>query len=299
MSIPEALEGNQWTQVTARYALPIVVWCAKRGHPIQYGQLDAEIVLRGLGHRVLAVQYGHPAGVIGNALIELEDRWGEKIPPLNSIIVNRKDGLPGEGVDFYLRRYYKPKKDIAEITPSNKRAIVEEIHADVFAYKKWDAVLKACGLQKIKGIVALNLEEVDIDPPKRGGWSSEPESPEHLRLKTYVANNPSVVGLPRSARRGQPEYRFASADCADVVFKTGNSFLAVEVKSRISNEHDLNRGIFQAVKYQALLRAEQRARREAPTATAVLVTEKGLSVKLRNLANILGISVFKVVPLDA
>jgi hypothetical protein len=87
-SRPKELVGDKWTQVTARNALPIPVSCAKRGTSITYGQLDAEIVRRGLGHHVLPVQYGHPAGAIGGALIELGKRWDTRIPPLNAILVN-------------------------------------------------------------------------------------------------------------------------------------------------------------------------------------------------------------------
>ena len=72
---------------------------------------------------------------------------------------------------------------------------------------------------------------------------------------------------------------------------------SVEVKSCISNQADVNRGIFQAVKYQALLRAEQRALYQTPTATAVLVTEERLPDVLQNLADTLGIESF-VIPIN-
>ena len=79
MPIPKALVGDTWTPITARNALPIVVRWAQRGELITYGQLDAKIVKHGLGHHVMAVQYGYPAGAIGNALIELEKRWNKRI----------------------------------------------------------------------------------------------------------------------------------------------------------------------------------------------------------------------------
>jgi len=63
------------------------------------------------------------------------------------------------------------------------------------------------------------------------------------------------------------------------------------VKSIISNQADINRGLFQAIKYQALLRAEQKAALRPPTARAVLVTEKPISNQLQNLADVLGIDV--------
>lgn len=299
MPIPQALVGDTWTAITARNALPIVVRWAQQGESITYGQLDAEIVKHGLGHHVLAVQYGSPAGAMGNALIELEERWNKRIPPLNAIIVNAKDRLPGKGVNYYLKHYFKVKKGTSSISLKQRRAVVEEIQADVFAFKHWDRVLRECELERFGGDVVTKNQKDDVAPPKIGGWSTEPESQEHRQLKEYVANNPSVVGLPRGSAVGRTEYLFPSADSADVVFTSAKQIVGVEVKSRISNDADLNRGIFQAVKYQALLRAEQRARFEAPTATAMLVSERALPAKLAKLAAVLGIEVIVVRATDA
>ncbi|MGE3105280.1 MAG: hypothetical protein AB7K14_08525 [Lysobacterales bacterium] len=293
MSIPKSLLGDGWTPTTARHALPIVIAAAQHGRCITYGEIDGEIVTRKLGHHVLAVKYGHPAGAIGNAMIELGERWGEDIPPLNAIIVNAKDGMPGDGVNSYLKRYFNSKTGARSYTIKQRRAIVEEIQADVFAFKHWNRVLAACNAKKTSP-PPKKKPRGKIQPPVKGGWSNEPESEEHKKLKEHVARNPALVGLPKSTAKGHIEYRFASADCADVVFTTADSLVGVEVKSRISNEPDLTRGVFQAIKYQALLRAEQKSRGEPPTATAVLVSEQPLSEKLRYLAEILRIEVFVV-----
>lgn len=300
MPIPQALLGDTWTAITARNALPIVVRCAQHGEPITYGQLDAEIVNHGLGHHVMAVQYGYPAGAIGTALIELEDRWNIRIPPLNAIIVNAKDRLPGKGVNYYLKHYFKVKKGTSSISVKQRRAVVEAIQADVFAFRHWDRVLRECEVARFGGdAVKKKNNKDDVAPPKRGSWSTEPESQEHRKLKEYVANNPSVIGLPRGSPVGRTEYLFPSADSADVVFTSSKQLVGVEVKSHISNDADLSRGIFQAVKYQALLRAEQRARLEAPTATALLVSERALPTKLANLAAALGVEAIVVKVTDA
>ena len=297
MSLPKSLEGNRWTEITARNALPILIWCAKKGKTITYGQLDHEIVRRGLGHHVMAIQYGYPAGTIGNSLIELEEIWGDSIPPLNAIVVNAADGIPGKGVNYYLEHYFHPKKRVIKMTKKEKRAVVEEIHSDIFAYSYWDDVLNQFGMSRLKGKVELGENPDKVSSPKRGGWSGEGESDEHKALKDFIAKNPQKIGLSKSNKKGEIEYMFASADKADVVFETKNGFVGVEVKSCISNEADLNRGIFQSVKYQALLRAEQKALSKAPTATAILVTERKLSHILQNLADTLGIKVY-VIPIN-
>ncbi|MER0202790.1 hypothetical protein C8R26_1525 [Nitrosomonas oligotropha] len=295
MTLPEALQGDTWTKETARAVLPILIWCAKNGRTITYGQLDQEIVNRGLGHHVMAVQYGYPAGAIGSALIETEIKWGEPIPPLNAIVVNAGNGLPGKGVNYYLERYYEPDMNVDDMSEDEKRAVVEEIHEDIFAYERWDDILNEYGFFPIRdGVMDEAVDADEIEIPNRGGWSSEGESKQHKKVKEFVAANPQVVGLPRNNSQGQTEYLFASGDKADVVFETENGYLGVEVKSIISNDPDLNRGLFQAVKYQALLRSEQKAIRRPPTARAVLVTERSLPVSLQNLADVLGIAVYVV-----
>lgn len=292
MSLPEALQGDSWTKNTARIVLPLIIWCAKNGRTITYGQLDREIVNRGWGHHVMAVQYGHPAGTIGNALIETEEEWGDVIPPLNALIVNQATQLPGDGVNWYLERYAEPEEHVDDMSLEEKRAIVEEIHADIFAYEHWDDLLEEYELETFNdGLDEDDQNNDKISEPTRGGWSGEAESAEHKKLKQFVANNPDVVGLRKKSKKGIIEYLFPSSDKADVVFKNNSKFLGVEVKSIISNDNDINRGIFQCIKYQSLLRAEQKALMLPPTARAVLVVERKLPSGLQNLSDILGIKV--------
>lgn len=292
MPLPSALQGDRWTEKTARTMLPLITWCAKNGRTITYGQLDREIVKRGWGHHVIAVQYGYPAGAIGDALIETGEELGENIPLLNALIVNKYTQLPGKGVNYYLKKYYKPDKNINYMTLDERRAVVEEINADIFAYKYWDDLLTKYDLEPITdGIRFTDISDDVVCTPTRGGWSSEGESKEHEVLKEYVAKHPALVGLPLQSKKGLMEYQLASGDKADVVFQSNNSIIGVEVKSIISNGADLNKGIFQAVKYQALLRSEQKAMLTPPTARAILVTEKPLAASLRKLADILGIRV--------
>ena len=291
MPLPEALLGDKWTKYTARTVLPLIVWCAKNGRTITYGQIDREIVNRGWGHHVIAVQYGHPAGTIGDALIETEEDWEDSIPPLNALIVNQTTQLPGDGVNWYLERYAETEKHIDNMSLDEKRAIVEEIHADIFSYEKWDDLLEEYEMEPLYHGFDEDGHDDEISKPSRGGWSDEEESEEHNNLKKFIANNPDVVGLGKNSNKGIIEYLFPSSDKADVVFKNGSKYLGVEVKSIISNENDINRGIFQCVKYQSLLRAEQKALLLPPTARAVLVVEKQLPLGLQNLSDILGIKV--------
>ena len=70
------------------------------------------------------------------------------------------------------------------------------------------------------------------------------------------------------------------------MYYANDEVLAIEVKSRDSNWADLQRGIYQCVKYQAVLRAQERGER---TIRTLLVTESDLRPDLENLARRLGI----------
>ena len=104
-------------------------------------------------------------------------------------------------------------------------------------------------------------------------------------IKNYIAKHPESIGLSEEFGEGIKEYLFASSDRADIVFQNNTKFIAVEVKSVISNESDLNRGIFQCIKYQALLRAERISQNIPPTSRSILVTEEILPLDLQNLAD--------------
>ena len=290
MAMPASLQGDRWTERTARKILPLVIWCAKNGVTITYGQLDNAVVSRNWGHHVMAVQYGYPAGAIGSALIELEKLWERPIPPLNAIIVNAQTGMPGKGVSYFLERYCSAEKKLYEMSASEKKAIIDEVHSDIFSFQEWDRVLEECELQyETDGILLNDVDADNISSPTRGGWSSEPESQEHKALKKFIAKNPEKVGIYNSIGKAVQEYLFASGDRVDVLFTTENNKIAVEVKSIISNDNDLNRGLFQCVKYQAVLRAEQKATNNPPIGRAILVTERELTPPLEILTPFFGI----------
>ena len=71
--------------------------------------------------------------------------------------------------------------------------------------------------------------------------------------------------------------------------------MAAEVKSSLSNAADIVRGLFQCVKYRAVMAAAQAAEGLAREARAVLVLEGNLGQELVPLRNILGVEVFEKV----
>lgn len=119
---------------------------------------------------------------------------------------------------------------------------------NVFSYGKWSFLLHDLGL-KMPEKMDLRLIESTTDFGKGG------ESKKHKRLKIYIANHPEIIGLKKSLTPGETERVLPSGNTPDILFQNANCRIAVEVKSHISNEADLTRGVFQCVKYRSILKA--------------------------------------------
>lgn len=272
--IAQSLSGGKPYQIRARAALPILVRQAHAGARITYGTLAAELDMP--NPRTL----NYPLGSIGTALEQLSKKWKQKIPVLQCLVVNQDTGLPGEGVGWFVR-------DIGEfkgLSRRKQRAIVEGVLAEVFAYPRWNKVLAALGLQPISDDFK---SVVDAAAKYQAGGESE----EHKALKRYVAENPRIIDLPSRAGPGEQEHSLPSGDSVDVFFLHASVRTAVEVKSRISVGADIARGLFQCIKYRAVLRACIVAENSEDSCDAILVLGRALPAELTTLATILGVKV--------
>ncbi len=269
------VSGDKLYQERARAALPLLVRQAQAATPICYSALAHE--LRIPNPRNL----NYVLGSIGLAMEQLSKQWNEKVPPIQCLVVNKTTGLPGEGIGWFLVK----KEEYAKLPLRRKREIVQAELQHVYAYQHWDAVLKKLGLAP-KEIDFTTKIEAAARASGRGG-----EGPEHKRLKEFVSRNPHVVGLANATGTGQTEYPLPSGDFPDVSFRSQKLWVAVEVKSRISNEADITRGIFQCVKYQAVLDAVLLSESRAQNARAILVLESKLPSSLVALSNLLSVEV--------
>jgi hypothetical protein len=132
--------------------------------------------------------------------------------------------------------------------------------------------------------------------PNALGMAGSRES-EHLKLKQYVATNLARFGAPKGCARGEIEKRVETCDEVDVWFMYPGQELAVEVKSARSNELDRQRGLFQCVKYKALLEARSKVAGLQTKIRSKLVSEIALSDKLSRWARALGVEVQIIRPL--
>jgi hypothetical protein len=229
-------------------------------------------------------------GVVVGSMMEEIYEVAPKVPPLNILCVNGTTKLPGEGAHEFIK-WYNPKIDYKNLTTSRKREALLPVYEDVFKFKEWPLIARRTfniGVPK----QSPQLEKGETEgKARRLGYGGPAESDEHYRLKEYVKNHPRLFGAPKGCKNGIMEKLLKSLDEVDVWFVSLGEQLAVEVKSRRSTDFDLQRGIFQCVKYRAVLDAENKAKKVKSTVRACLVSERKLPRELTRLARIFDIDV--------
>ncbi len=274
--------GDQPYQQRAQAALPILIRQAVAQKPIYYEALAGE--LRMPNPRNL----NWVLGSVGATLQELARKpgWDGDIPHIQSLVINQRDQLPGSGFEGFLADRLKGYQGLSS---AEKRAYLDGYWHDIFAYPRWAEVLNACGLAP----ATTDASEL-VDKAKTGRSGGGGEGPEHLALKQLVRDDPKIVGLPSSFPRGSIEAPLPSGDRLDVLFHARSRMLAVEVKSRISNDVDLTRGLFQCVKYRAVMEAERAVKGGGYSIEAVLVVGRAFPDTLKPLRNSLGVEVIEI-----
>jgi hypothetical protein len=221
------------------------------------------------------------------ALIDgVRDRLPEPPPFLTSVVVlssGPNAGLPDKGVNDVWPGYEAMSRD-------EKRAKLAAEFQRILAYgSRWNEVLRLAGLPPIESTSGPD------GPPTSGGWGGG-ESEAHRALKHYVRDHPELVGAGADWD-AKVEYALRSADELDVMFMSDRTWIGVEVKSRVSdgNTADYERGIFQVVKYRAVLEAQAHVARpgNAPDIQVLLVLERSLPEACRTLAETLAVKVLE------
>ncbi len=130
--------------------------------------------------------------------------------------------------------------------------------------------------------VALPGIEID-DGGSPSGYSSVAESDEHRALRLWAqANRRPFTGENGAA--GETEWPLPSGDRVDAVHDTPDGLWLIEAKSRRSGDLDLERGIYQCIKYRAVTKAVHENNGDARPIHAVLLTERDLPSRLAELA---------------
>ena len=266
--------GGQVYQQRAQRALPILVRQAISGKSIYYQQLADELGMS--NPRTL----NFPLGSVGQTLIELGRKWDEAIPPIQCLVVNQSDATPGQGFGWFLPN----AAEWNDMSLAQRRRKTEQVMQQIYAYPKWLAVLKDLNLPPAQ----INFNDLLTSASNMQGGG---EGEAHKLLKEFVRSRPGVVGVAVRNTLGRTEEPLPSGDRVDVFFVTGKEWVAVEVKSRLSDEADLTRGLYQCVKYAAVLRGVIAAHQFDFDVRSLLAIEGRLTDRLRVLAAVLGVRV--------
>lgn len=264
--------GEKLYQKRARRAVPLLVRQAKAEKPIYYSDLAEELDMPNPRN------LNYPLGAIGNELLSLGKGWGEEVPPLQALVINKESDLPGDGIAFFA-------PDAAAFERASKRQrreIVDRMLMKVYTYGRWEEVLDHFGFQPAE---TDPISAETVAKGYRGGG----ESDAHRAFKEFVAENPKSVGAPRVP--GKIEYAFGSGDCVDVLFQSKGEWVGVEVKAANAPIPDVARGLFQCVKYLALLEATQQVHQIPLNSRLILALEGSLPPELVSLRNTLGVQV--------
>lgn len=131
--------------------------------------------------------------------------------------------------------------------------------------------------------------EIELRTPRIFGGRGESDA--HKSFKEFVANNPNLFMSNADGVSVETEFILPSLDLIDVVFTNKSERIGVEVKSRISSIDDITRGLFQCVKYLALLKALHKTTNRELTTRVFLALEGPFPVELENIKELLEIDV--------
>ena len=278
----------KWTDENLEeYAIkPLARWLISAAHQrslITYGEVKNRLVHEiGFNPSKSARLMGHLAGIMMNSIL-VDDL---ETPLLNIILVRQDTRLPGDGAKGFLNRRFN--KRCLQVEHSDWGKYCNKAATEVYTFPHWAKIYK-----KVFGGTFKPDDWVGAGEEKDGiNFSRSGEGRHHKKLKFWVKNNPYRIDRMNGDARTETEVVLKSGDRVDVVIYGSEKTIAVEVKSRDSNETDLERGIYQCIKYRAVMSAMDI--RDQPCIMPVLVTESALPGNLKNLAKLHNIKHVKV-----
>ena len=224
-------------------------------------------------------------------------------PLLNVLLVERATELLSDGAGGYLAKRYKQprlrRENAKDRYPNLWRRTFDLAAGHVYSTseKEWQQLFEAAFGEPL---TPREIEE-DRNRRKKGEeddglrYSRKGEGPNHKALRLWVCANPGSIRRRFFGAVTETEVVLDSADRVDAVFNLKDEVIAVEVKSRDSNLIDLRRGVFQCIKYRAVLDAMDI--RESDTVSAMLVHEGKLPAEIKTMLRFHDIAWFEA-PLD-
>lgn len=244
-------------RILVKKAIPLMIHWAKIGKTNNsYGDL-----IHHFGYsRYMGI--GKVLGNIHNVFVELETVLGmdrNSLPTLNGLLKDPKTGLPSDGFDYVIEEY-------SLMSTESQKTFAEKCDKEAISFKNWDYILSVLGLK----------EEVSTEDENKirsgGNFGNCGEGEAHRTLKNFIASHPEIVG---ATEQGNTEEILLSGDRLDVWFPI--SKIAVEVKPMSSPDDDILRGLYQCVKYKAVLDAMDSVHGKVTDAKVILIIEGHLS----------------------
>ncbi|MCQ2216583.1 MAG: hypothetical protein MJZ31_11795 [Bacteroidales bacterium] len=271
-NIIDEVISTEKTRENARKAIPFLIHLALTRKQGTYNDLTKYLgytKYRGIGSLL---------GNIENVILRLNDVLNITIPTINALIVNAS-GLPSNGFDFVYPLY-------SEMNEEAKLIFVKGHNEEAYDFPYWDLVLKELGLEPLTIVDPEYIKSLRSSSSSYGGGEGE----EHKAIKEYILKNPKSVGI-KNVASSEVEYKLASADRIDVCFELKDKdHIAVEVKPSTAPQNDIARGIFQCIKYKALLDAERTLVSGFYQNSTLLVLAGSMSKENKLLASELGIN---------
>ena len=260
-------KNEEW----ALKAIPILIHWAKTAWKEKHYYSD------------LSIMMGHKTNQIGSVMLQVHDimknlekhnSLKSPIPTLNALVRNKETNLPSDGFSYVMSNY-------DSLSTESKKGEIENLNLKAHEYD-WDWVEKALGVNSHIYITS------SFEKKMFNGFGGESEK--HKQLKEFVKNNPDKVGIKSSIINSELEYILPSGDKLDVYFESSSVRYAIEVKSSTSPESDVLRGIFQCVKYKAVLEASRVLDDFTKKYEVILVLGDKISVTNKRIATDLKVS---------
>lgn len=276
---------------------PLFRWlvvAALTGDVMYYGQVADRLEREaGFAHIPVSRRMGVLAGLLQTRLIEADS----SAPLLNLLLVSSDTKLPGNKAgEIMARRERKPRlaePGFVDRHQEEWRGLVARYTAEVRRYSAEDwAALHV----KAEWWDDLSASEIRADVDARFairsddgaiGGAAGGEGPYHAALRAWLIEDPTRLSRRFRGASGETEVPLLSGDRVDAVYRHPEVTVVVEAKSRISDEADHLRGVYQCVKYRAVLAAMEL--HLGPPIEAWLVTENPLSPTVRTLVDQHGI----------
>ena len=273
--IPPTYENLESVQATK----PLTAWlihAARSRRTMTYGQAKRRLEGECGFDVIFPVAVGRVAGAAMNRIL----KYVPDAPLLNVLLVQSTTGLPGSGAVGYLKRRYPNipwLRKVGADKGARWRDLIEKEAARVYGYAHWDEVYRLAYSRRLPA-ANVDLTGKERDGTGRGGG----EGANHRALRLKVMREPGLVRRGLRSEDTETEVELLSGDRVDVVSVAKDGTVAIEVKSRDSDWNDLRRGVYQCVKYRAVLAAQDI--RQEPTVESWLVTERDLPGDLKALA---------------